>query len=350
MRRSRHTITSLVLALLPSLLVGCGGEDDLAEASTPSSGESVPASAPTAAVAPPPAPVLEPAATFAIEAADQLTDIAISPDGSTLVAATQERLGATLTLRLYDAASGEMITSAEVEGIGLGQLYWMADGRLVSASSGLDGAWKSWEAATLTPLPDVPLDESCGDGLVDKNTGLVYSSEGMNMGDDLCRVDTSDGSILRTPVGVLQEPDRFWVCPGSGEVLVLHSPDGGDSKELVTLEGTSLAPTGSTMVVELMESVQAVGRSVWIRGRRSARLEPGAIVAPDLSPVRASGAGSYFIHSNGMDDFVFVSATDGSEIGTMPAGLNLVNFADWSLDDSWFVRLTIERMVEVYRF
>ena len=30
--------------------------------------------------------------------------------------------------------------------------------------------------------------------------------------------------------------------------------------------------------------------------------------------------------------------------------MNLTNFADWSIDDTWFVRLTLDRMVEIYRF
>lgn len=69
-----------------------------------------------------------------------------------------------------------------------------------------------------------------------------------------------------------------------------------------------------------------------------------------MSPIRASGAGRYFVYTNGMDDLVFFSAIDGRVIGTMPAGMNLAAFADWSSDDSWFVRLTVDQTVEVYEF
>lgn len=350
MRRSRSVIATLALALLPSLLA-CGAEGDSAEVQT--------AQAPVEASAPTPAPgasaatapTLEPAATFALEEADQLTDIAMSPDGSRIVAATQPGLGSTLTLRLYDASTGEVLASTGVEGIGLGRIYWLADGRLISPDREMDGSWRSWDGATLDALPSVPRDETCHEGRVDKNTGMVFSTEGrVTVGDHLCRVDTSDGSILRTDASALQEPDLFWVRPSSGEVLVLHSPTSDDSKELIVLDGATLTPTGSSMVVEFRETVEAVGRTTWIRGNRTARLEPGAVPAPDITGLQASGAGSYFISSNGMDDFVFYSATDASEIGSIPAGMNLFNFADWSIDDSWFVRLTIDRMAEVYSF
>ena len=296
------------------------------------------------------APALVPVATFALEEADQVTGVALSPDGATIIVSSQERLGAPLTLRLYDAATGEVLAATGVTGIGLGRLHWMADGRLVSADREMNGAWRSWDGATLEGLPNVPQDPTCADGQADKNTGAVYSSDGMvRMGDDLCRVDTSDGSTRRSSSGTLVGPERFWVRPASGEVVVLHSPKPEESMELVTLDGATLAPKASS-VVQFDENVVAVGRTAWISRPRSARLEPGALPVPYLSPVRASGAGSYFIYSNGTDDFVFLSAVDGSEIGTMPAGMNLTNFADWSIDDTWFVRLTLDRMVEIYRF
>jgi hypothetical protein len=123
------------------------------------------------------------------------------------------------------------------------------------------------------------------------------------------------------------------------------------SLELVTLDGETLLPKNS-MPVQFGENVEAVGRTAWISNNasRTARLEPGAIPVPYMSPMKASGAGRFFVYSNGMDDFVFVSATDGKVIGTMPAGMNPAAFAAWSIDDSWFVRLTVDKKVEVYRF
>jgi hypothetical protein len=171
----------------------------------------------------------------------------------------------------------------------------------------------------------------------------------VSMGDDLCRVDTRDGSILRSSAGVFADPERFWVRPSSGEVVVLHYPNPDESMELLTLDGTTLTPSGSTEL-SFEESVVAIGRTTWISRDRSSRLEPGALPVPYLSPIRSSSAGSYFVYSNGTDDYVFLSAVDGSEVGTMPAGMNLSQYSDWSIDDSWFVRLNLERTVEVYRF
>jgi hypothetical protein len=344
MRRFKPVVPSVALVLIPSLLTACGSDGPSAEAAEVATATTVTATSAGEA------PVLVPVASFAIEEAGQVSGVAMSPDGSRIAVSTQERLGAPITLRLYDASTGEVLATAAVDGIGLGRLHWMADGRLVSADREMRGAWRSWDGTTLDALPRVPQDATCADGQPDKNTGAVYSSDGMvGMGDDLCRVDTKDGTILRSAPGVLVDPERFWVRPEAGEVVVLHSPRPEESLELVTLDAASLTPTGSTEV-QFGESVEAVGRTAWISRDGSARLEPSAAPAPELSPVRPSGAGMYFVYSNGMDDFVFVSAADGREIGTMPAGMNLSPFADWSIDDSWFVRLTIERQAEIYRF
>jgi hypothetical protein len=348
MRRLHPTIVLSALALIPSLLTACGS-DDSASSGTVEAAEVAVATTATQA-SPAEAPALVPVASFALEEADQVHGVALSPDGSRIAVSTQERLGAPLTLRLYDASTGEVLATAAVDGIGLGKLHWMADGRLVSADREMRAAWRSWDGTTLRELPRVPQDATCADGQADKNTGAVYSSDGMvGMGDDLCRVDTTDGSIVRSASGALVGAERFWVRPAAGEVVVLHSPRPEESLELVTLDGASLRPTGAT-VVQFGENVEAVARTAWISRDGSARLEPGAMPAPNLSPIRPSGAGAYFVYSNGMDDFVFVSAVDGREIGTMPAGMNLSTFADWSIDDASFVRLTLDRQAEIYRF
>jgi hypothetical protein len=344
MRRFNPVIPSVALALITSLLTACGSDRSSSAAAE------VAAETTATAASASETPALVPVASFALEEAGQVTGVAMSPDGSRIAVSTQERLGAPITLRLYDASTGEVLATAAVDGIGLGKLHWMADGRLVSADREMRGAWRSWDGTNLRELPRVPQDATCADGQADKNTGAVYSSDGMvGMGDDLCRVDTKDGSILRSAPGALVRPERFWVRATAGEVVVLHSPKPEESLELLTLDGASLTPTGST-VVQFGENVEAVARTAWISRDRSARLEPGAMPVPYLSPIQPSGAGTYFVYSNGMDDFVFVSAADGREVGTMPAGMNLSPFADWSIDDSSFVRLTGERQAEIYRF
>lgn len=344
MRRFHAVFPAVALALIPSVLTACRSDNTSAEAAE----VAVETAAREASTRE--APALVPVASFALEEAGQVTGVAMSPDGSRIAVSTQARLGAPIALRLYDASTGEVLATAAVDGIGLGKLHWMADDRLVSADREMRGAWRSWDGTTLRELPRVPQDATCADGQADKNTGAVYSSDGLvGMGDDLCRVDTKDGSILRSTPGALVRPERFWVRAAAGEVVVLHSPKPEESLELLTLDGGSLTPAGS-MVVQFGEHVEAVARTAWISRDGAARLEPGAVQAPNLSPIRPSGAGAYFVYSNGMDDFVFVSAVDGREIGTMPAGMNLSPFADWSIDDSWFVRLTGERQAEIYRF
>lgn len=298
------------------------------------------------------APALAPTASFALADGVGVASVAMAPDGSRVVVATQERLGAPVTLRAYDAASGDVVATAEVETLGLWRLHWMDDGRLVAADRDDRPQWRAWDGRTLAALPPLPQDPTCADGRVDRRSGAVYSSDGMaSMSDVLCRFDTADGSIRRTAEGVLVGAERFWVRADSGEVVVLHSPDPDTSLELLTLDGATLAPTGS-VPIQFTEIVRAVGRTVWIENdfERTARLEPGAISVPDLSPIEASRAGQYFVHANGTDDVVFFSAIDGRAIGTMPAGMNLAAFADWSSDDAWFVRLTVDKTVEVYGF
>ena len=298
------------------------------------------------------APALAPSASFALADAVGVTSVAMAPDGSRVVVATQERLGAPVTLRAYDASSGDVVATAEVATLGLWRLHWMADGRLVAADRDNRPQWRVWDGSTLEELPPLPQDLTCADGRVDRRSGAVYSSDGMaSMSDVLCRFDTTDGSIRRTAEGLLVGAERFWVRADTGEVVVLHSPDPDTSLELLTLDGATLEPKGS-MPVQFTEVVRAVGRTAWIENDfdRSARLEPGAISVPDLSPIEASGAGRFFVYANGTDDLVVFSAIDGQAIGTMPAGMSLAAFADWSSDDAWFVRLTVDRAVEVYGF
>ena len=298
------------------------------------------------------APALAPTSSFALADAVGVTSVAMAPDGSRVVVATQERLGAPVTLRAYDATSGAVVATAEVETLGLWRLHWMDDGRLVAADRDDRPQWRVWDGSTLAELPPLPQDLTCADGRVDRRSGAVYSSDGMaSMSDVLCRFDTTDASILRSADGLLVRPERFWVRSDTGEVVVLHAPDPDTALELLTLDGATLAPKGG-VPIQFTEIVRAVGRTAWIENdfERTARLEPGAIPVPDLSPVEASRAGRYFVHANGTDDLVVFSAIDGRAMGTMPAGMNLAAFADWSSDDAWFVRLTVDRTVEVYGF
>ena len=343
----RNLFTILALASLAA----CGAEGESAESGLPAQPALAESGTSTPAGDTPPT-VLVPASSFPLAIdTDRVTGVAMSPDGSKVAVSTQERLGAPVTLRLYDAQSGEVVATTQADVVGLNRLHWMADNRLVSADRNAVLAWRSWDGDTLEELPTVPQDATCADGPANKNTGAVYSSDGMtSMNDVLCRVDTNDGSILRSAPGALVGAERFWVLPGSGEVAVLHSPNPDVSAELLILDGNSLTPNSATEV-SFSDNVRTVGSTTWVEGDgRTSRLEPGAIPVPYLSPVRASGAGTTFIYSNGSDDLVFISAVDGQEIGTMPAGMNLSPFSDWSLDDSAFVRLTVDLQVEIYRF
>lgn len=300
------------------------------------------------------APVLAPTYSFALADDIRVAGVTISPDGSRVVVTTQERLGTPVFLRSYDVSTGEVVATAEFSGIGLYQLHWMADNRLVAADRENRLGWRSWDGTTLEELRTLPQDPTCADGSPDRNTGAIYSSDGMvGMSDVLCRFDTGDGSIRRTGAGVLVGAERFWVRAGSAEVVVLHSPEPDVSLELVVLDGASLTPRSST-TVEFGETVEAVAATAWISNTstspNSARLEPGGIPVPYMGPLRPSGAGLFFVYANGSDGVTFVSATDGRLIGTMPAGMNIAAFADWSIDDSWFARLTMDRTIEVYRF
>ena len=298
------------------------------------------------------APALTPISSFALADTVRVASVALALDGSRVVVATQERLGAPVTLRSYDASSGDVLATAEVDTLGLWRLHWMDDDRLVAADRDNRPQWRAWDGTTLAELPPIPQDLTCADGQADRRSGAVYSSDGtVSMSEALCRFDTMDGSIRRVEAGVLVGAERFWVRAGSGEVVVLHAPDPDVSLELLTLDGATLAPKGA-MPIAFGEDVRAVGATAWIEtiDTSTARLEPGAISVPAVSPIRASGAGSVFVYANGMDDLVFFSAIDGRAIGTMPAGMNVAAFADWSSDDSWFVRLTVDQTVEVYGF
>jgi hypothetical protein len=298
------------------------------------------------------APSLVPSATFALADDEKVTGVAMSPDGTRIAVSSQTQLGRPVTLRTYNAATGAVEATATVKTVGLWQLHWMSDNRLVSADRDARLQWRVWDGTTLAEQLPMKQDPTCADGQVNRTTGAVYSTDGVaTMGKVICRFDTRTGAMTRTAAGLLVKPERFWVRAASGEVVVLHSPNPDVSMELVTLDGASLTKA-SAVPVSFGDDVLAVGKTAWIanNNNRTARLEPGALAVPYLSPIRASTAGTVFVHSNGMDDFVFLSATDGMVIGTMPAGMNLGPFASWSNDDAVFVRLTVDEQVEVYRF
>ena len=301
------------------------------------------------------APILEPATTFALENPDDISSVAMSPDGSTIAIARQAALGEIATITLYDAATGDAGASTEVDVVRLGGLKWMADNRIVAAATNdADPTWRSFDDTTLEALLTVPLDFDCGEGQPDRKAGAIYqSSDGLGgTGEDICRVDTTDGSVIRSGAGVLVEPQDFWVLAESGEVAVLHRPGSNGEIEVVYLDGASLTANSSTtidLVDEFVVSVVAVGASIWINDNQVSRLEPGSIPATFVdsrSAASVSPAGSVFLRSSTSDVLVLVSAVDGSVIGTMPTGF----YADWSLDDSTFARLTFDGQIEVYRF
>lgn len=297
------------------------------------------------------APVLVPSATFAIENPDQVSSVAMSPDGTQVAVVTQPALGEPVTITLYDSTSGDVVNNTQADVIGLSIVQWMSDNRLVAyADRESEPVWRSWDGSTLAELPSVPLDFSCYTGQADRNTGVVYASDGLTgVGDDLCRVDTADGTVVRTAEGVLVDPEEFWLDPGSGGVVVTHYPDGDGPKQLVTLDGASLTSQSAVVIEE--GGVRAVGLTTWLSPFDGPeRLEPGGFVVPPRLSPDASDAGTVFLSANGTDDFVFVSALDGTVIGTMPAGLNPGFASDWSIDDSSFVRLTLDGQAEIYQF
>ncbi len=350
MRRSYRTVrTPRLIATLVAFSACAAGDESAVPADQLPVTQAV-----QAADSPSSAPPLVPSSTFRLATEKNVTGVAMSPDGTTIVVSTQTNLGDPVTLRLYDAATGAPGASVEFETISLGPLHWMADNRLVASDRDPRRRWRSWDGNTLVEQPALPQDEACADGQVDRMSGAVYFPLGVQrIRGTICRFDTNNGQQLMMPEGMLVEPQRYWVRPGSEEIVVLHYPDPDPQagREMVILDGRTFERK-SAVTVPIKETVEAVGTTVWISNRdtRTARLEPGGSAVPYYSMPTESGAGTMFVHSNGKDDFVFYSATDGHVIGSMPPGMNLLTYADWSVDDSAFVRLTVDRTVEVYRF
>jgi hypothetical protein len=352
----------LVVGLTVAAACGSSGTDDLGDAGADITSSAVTAAedgstndgeaaagAETGADADDIGPLLQPSALIAPDQPGGINSVAVAPDGTRIALSSQEALGMPVTIGLYDVLTGERIQITEVDVDGLGRLHWMADNRLVAAANAFDPQWLSWDGTTLAELRSLPLDATCGEGRADKQTGAIYSSDGLtSMGETLCRFDTTDGSTIRTSDETLTSPERFWLVPSTGEVRVLHSPDPDAGLELVTLDGTSLTPN-SALFIEFTETVEDVSETVWLTDfeTNASRIEPGAIALPRLSADRVSGAGTIFVTTKD-SDIVFVSSTDGTVIGNIPAAMNLA-FSDWSLDDSVFARLQAEDQIEIYQ-
>lgn len=353
LRKVVRAVTALVAVAM--LAGACGSGSDSATGDGGSGGDASTDDGASGALAPEPGDPMAgveaftPSSTFVLEDAESANSLAVSPDGTMLAVAFQESLGETATIRIYDLATNEVTQTTTLDVISFGLLTWMADNRLVaSARTSENSTWRSFDGATLDPLSEAPLDIDCAGITPDKFTGAIYTID--QIGDDrLCRVDTITGETTRSADGALRNLGKFWVRPGTGEVLALHSPT-DETSELATLDGATFEETDA-LEVSVSEQVQIVGATAWIENRddRSSRLEPGSIPAPDLSDLRhVSSAGTVFATANGNDDNVFVSAVDGTVLGFIPAGMNPTMFSDWSLDDSVYVRLDSNRGVEVY--
>ncbi len=308
------------------LLAACGSSDGTA--TSPPSGDAVPATAEAGvgdgAAAPQDpfadAPALVPDVTFALEDPGTLQGVAISPDGASLVATHQVALGDPVTLRLYDVATGEVRADAEVATLRIGLLHWMADNRIVAATTESVGdSWRSWDGASLDELATLPLDLDCGEGRHEKSTGAIYSASG----DGLCRADTSDGTTQRSPALPLASDDYLWVRSGANEVAALLDGTGEDgSSRLVVLDGGTWAEKSST-TVPFETAVLGVGSTAWLddRATGTAVLDPGAIPVPVIrDTISVSDAGTVFLAATGGTTLVLVSAVDGSVLGA--AGLS----------------------------
>lgn len=296
------------------------------------------------------APELTPAASFPVADGELIDSISLSPDGATMAVSLQSGLGDPVTIRLFDAQTGEPGVETTFDAIGIGRLHWMGDGRLV-ATSETEGLWRSWDGETLEAFPTLPLDYECRATVVDRVAGYAYSV----LDDDsaVCRTDPDTGEMLRSGDGIA-DIESLWVRPSSAEVLVVHypDPDPDAAAELLALDGTDLS-TGSTMTLAGGDQIRAVGATTWIDyfEPRASKLEPGSIAAPDIRDgLQASTAGTYFISANGDNDHVYVSAIDGSIVGTTGAEWNPSLFADWSIDDSVMIRMTRAYEIERYEF
>ncbi len=345
-----HRLAGVVALLV--FLAACSAQDNNPESSAAgdasSSTASATSSAQSAALAPADIPMLSPSASFTLADDERVQGVAMAPDGSRIIVKTQARLGAPVTLRSYDATTGAAGPSVTINSVGLWTLHWMADNRLVAADRDAQLRWRVWDGTTLEAQTPLPQDATCADGIADRTTGAIYSTNGISaMGDVICRFDTNDGSITRTANGLLRNPDGYWVRPGSDELVVQHAR----GEELLTLDGKTLERTAATPL-EAGESIAAVGKRLWMSNgiTRTSHLEPGDIAVPDINKLHTSTAGTYFLHSDGMDDFVIYAANDGQAVGRMPAGMNPAGFSDWSINDSAFVRLTIDGSVEIYSF
>ncbi len=356
-----HVVVAMTLAVV---LAGCGGgsagttegaDDTSADQPILDEGSSDTAPAGDASSGDPlaGAPLIEPVNRFAVDgAAEGVYGIALSPDGSTVAVALPDDRGIATSIQFYDAASGTLSGSVDLDVISFGTMHWMADGRLVALTYNDDDFWQSWDGSTFEALPSVPADIGCAEGKVDKATGAVYSTDGLgSMGDTICRVDTATGTTTIVPDGTFESPDAYWVRPGANEVVVLHSPT-QNSRELITLDAATFEATSSTELT-FYQQVKAVGVTTWIQDdeTNASFLLPGEIAVPRITdPLESSGAGTMFISANGSDDHVLVSATDGSVIGVFPAVMNLSNWSDWSIDDSVFARATLDNHIEIFRF
>ncbi len=173
---------------------------------------------------------------------DAVTSVALSPDGAHLLSGSNDN-----TLKLWDAASGQLIRSWAAQRISVTAVAFSPDGRyLLSAGSDpsgrMDNCVKLWDAqsgqlvrvfgayATYTP-EGTKWHGSVQDGHTDSVTSVAFSPDGMRLvsGSDDKTVkhwDVSSGKLIRTLEGHSDRVRSVAFSPNGSRVLSGGIQDG----------------------------------------------------------------------------------------------------------------------------
>ena len=172
-----------------------------------------------------------------IDTDDTHARVAVSPDGRSFAAA-----GADGTVRVWDAATGEVIQTLEGHDGSVLAVAFSPDGRTI-ASSGRDGTIRIWDPASGDELRSLEGHDGAVFGVAFSPDGGTIASSGK---DGTVRIwDTASGDALRTLEGhhgavraVAFSPDGGTLASGGADSTVrLWDPASGDAR--ATLSGHS---------------------------------------------------------------------------------------------------------------
>ena len=272
--------------------------------------------------------------------------IALSPDGSQVAFMTG---GLAPMIQIHDAATGDMVNSAEYHGQGIG-MEWTADNQLVSWGAQrlhlVDAASLVYPGAV--DLTIAPGAEECPSGpfsiVFDRASNAMLVSDFHDTGTIVCRLDIGAATITSTIIeGVGSLGDAF-LRPEANELVVAYSVESilnADSVAVLDATTLEVKSSGPTSTGEAVSAATATDLVVGIDRVTDGFASTGQPIAAQASGDRF---GRYLVGIGDSFTLVLMDATTGQALFTGSEAFRPIA----GTDDGSKIAVLLSEALEVY--